>query len=700
MVVLITLVVARGLKPRTNLFFVIFSLNILLYIAASFSSELVKTLDNALWSSRTSLLIADFIPLNFYLFTSAFIKLKPTERKFRIIRNGLFVITPIVAVTAFLPLAIKSTQRGHYGTTLDKVGPLLWVTLIFIVVVLSLSFKKLYDYGKKSDIRTKLQIRIMIYGIGAAVLINLITLIALPELHINFLGNIVGVPSDLLFVGSVGYAILRHKMFDIRATVLRSLGFALTIITILFIYSLTLLGISHIIFPSLTLPLLVDIFFLVTSIVLAVSFRPLIKLISKLTDNTFFRDQYDAQELMSKIGHVLASEIRLRVVSKQICELISQSLHTQTDIIILDESHIYFESGNYFKKELLALETDLLRLGDNMLVMDDLREGQQKSILRHYGINVFVTLKTHNEKIGYLLFSDKSSGASYTKFDLKTTQNIADELSIGFQNSRSFALVQTLNETLKNKINEAKKGLQEANEKLKVSDQVKDDFISMASHQLSTPLAVIDGYLTLANQGVYGELSQKLKNALSASAERAQVMKSLLVDLLDISRMTAGKFVLQIEPADINEVVAREFTQLKDLAGEKAVEYNYHSPYIPIPLINMDAQKTGQAVMNLMHNALHYAAGKKVDVYLSKDKDNVIFTVVDNGIGVPEEQKSKLFTKFYRATNAKIERPNGTGIGLYLVKRVVEDQGGKLIFSSTQDKGSTFGFSLPLQHKV
>jgi signal transduction histidine kinase len=256
-------------------------------------------------------------------------------------------------------------------------------------------------------------------------------------------------------------------------------------------------------------------------------------------------------------------------------------------------------------------------------------------------------------------------------------------------------LVQSLNQTLQNKIDEAKKGLEEANKKLKESDQVKDDFISMASHQLSTPLAVIDGYLTLANQGVYGKLNDKLSNAISAAAERAQVMKSLLVDLLDISRMTAGKFMLQIEPGDINKVVKREFDQLNDLAMEKSVDYNFHPPREPIPSINLDSQKTGQAVMNLIHNALHYAAGKKVDVYLDSDDNNVIFKVIDNGIGVPEEQKAKLFTKFYRATNAKKERPNGTGIGLYLVKRVVEDQGGKIIFESKVNNGSTFGFTLP-----
>jgi signal transduction histidine kinase len=87
-------------------------------------------------------------------------------------------------------------------------------------------------------------------------------------------------------------------------------------------------------------------------------------------------------------------------------------------------------------------------------------------------------------------------------------------------------------------------------------------------------------------------------------------------------------------------------------------------------------------------------------VYLESNKDSVTFKVVDNGIGVPENQKSKMFGKFYRAENARRERPNGNGVGLFLVKRVIEDQGGKIIFESTEGKGSTFGFTLPIKAQV
>ncbi len=242
--------------------------------------------------------------------------------------------------------------------------------------------------------------------------------------------------------------------------------------------------------------------------------------------------------------------------------------------------------------------------------------------------------------------------------------------------------------------------LSEANEKLQQADTTKDEFISMASHQLGTPLATIEGYLSMVSQGYYGPLNEKLATTVNKAIGRTQVMKGLLMDFLDVSRMTANKFYLDIEPTDFNKIIAEEVGALKASAAEAKVELAYHAPEQAPPLINLDEHKTRQAVMNLITNAINYTKGGKVDVFLRYDSTNAQYTVVDNGIGVPDDQKSKLFKKFYRADNAKETLPTGTGLGLYLVKRVVEDQGGKIIFHSEVGKGSTFGFVLPLNTKL
>ena len=291
----------------------------------------------------------------------------------------------------------------------------------------------------------------------------------------------------------------------------------------------------------------------------------------------------------------------------------------------------------------------------------------------------------------------KLSGGDFS-YTVKVTSN--DELRELANTFNSMSqdisrLISDLN--IKNSnLDRATNQLSYANEQLKLADITKEEFISMASHQLGTPLAAIDGYLTLASEGYYGAINEKLDKTISRALGRTQVMKGLLLDLLDVSRMTANRFYLDVKATDLNNIISEEVHELVSAAEQARVQLTYHPPAQSLPLINLDEQKTRQAVMNLLTNAINYTNGGTVNVYLQTDGTVAQYTVVDNGIGVPENQKSNLFNKFYRADNAKNSRPNGTGIGLYLVKRVVEDQGGKIIFRSEQGKGSTFGFILPL----
>ena len=115
--------------------------------------------------------------------------------------------------------------------------------------------------------------------------------------------------------------------------------------------------------------------------------------------------------------------------------------------------------------------------------------------------------------------------------------------------------------------------------------------------------------------------------------------------------------------------------------------------------MNIDEAKIREVVMNFADNALYYShEGAKIDVKLHVDENNqAIFEIIDTGIGVSLEDQSRLFTKFYRASNAKRQRPDGTGVGLFLAKKVISAHGGKVLFSSVEGKGSTFGFSLPVE---
>jgi signal transduction histidine kinase len=169
-------------------------------------------------------------------------------------------------------------------------------------------------------------------------------------------------------------------------------------------------------------------------------------------------------------------------------------------------------------------------------------------------------------------------------------------------------------------------------------------------------------------------------------------MVYLIADLLNVSRLKTGKFIIEAAPADIAEIVEQEMSQLKATAASRNLVLTYKKPK-NFPMVMLDETKTRQVIMNFVDNAIYYTpAGGHINVKLEQTPHTIEFRVVDNGIGVPKSERPHLFTKFYRAGNARQARPDGTGLGLFMAKKVIAGQGGSIIFESKEGKGSTFGF--------
>ncbi|HEX7260156.1 MAG TPA: HAMP domain-containing sensor histidine kinase [Candidatus Saccharimonadia bacterium] len=246
---------------------------------------------------------------------------------------------------------------------------------------------------------------------------------------------------------------------------------------------------------------------------------------------------------------------------------------------------------------------------------------------------------------------------------------------------------------------ESSRRLQVANRHLKELDKAKDEFISLASHQLRTPLTSIKGYVSMLLEGEAGAITKEQHEFLDYAYRGSQRMVSLISDLLNVSRMSAGKFYIEREPLDIAAIVEEEIQQLQQHPDAKKLKLTYVAPKKPLPLLNLDENKTRQVIMNLIDNAIYYTREGGVTVMLAQEGQHAVLRVSDTGIGVPKTARAKLFGKFFRANNAQTIRPDGTGLGLFLAKRVIEEQGGTILFESVEGKGSTFGFSLPLKEK-
>jgi signal transduction histidine kinase len=231
------------------------------------------------------------------------------------------------------------------------------------------------------------------------------------------------------------------------------------------------------------------------------------------------------------------------------------------------------------------------------------------------------------------------------------------------------------------------------------ADQVKDNFLSLASHQLRTPLTSIRGYASMVVEGDFGAISKEQAHAIQEIVNSSHRMAILVEDLLNVSRLQSGKFVLAKTSVNLGSLIKTEIDQVTSIADSRNVKIIYHDQdYSKIPPVSADATKIGEVMSNMIDNAIFYSrSGKTVEVSLKYNETHhgVEFRVHDHGIGVPKADQADLFTKFFRASNARTIRPDGTGIGLFLAQKIVKEHGGGIIFSSTEGQGSTFGFWLP-----
>jgi len=297
---------------------------------------------------------------------------------------------------------------------------------------------------------------------------------------------------------------------------------------------------------------------------------------------------------------------------------------------------------------------------------------------------------------GYLTICAKRSKL-YSDQEVKVLATIGSILAMAIKNTGHYEKIKKFNDELKEEVDNATHGLKIANQRLVKLNDTKDEFLSLASHQLRTPLTSVKGYLSMLLDGDFGEMTPTQKKIISDSFNSSQQMAVTISDFLDMSRIQTGRFTLSKESTDLAEILEFQLNQLQTTAQSRNVELTSEIDN-DLPQVDVDRDKIAQVMMNFIDNAIYYSKPDSgvVKVSLYKDSNNLVFKVRDNGIGVPDDEKHHLFTKFYRADNAKAARPNGTGVGLYVARKVIVAHRGQIIFESKVGKGSMFGFKIPM----
>ena len=250
-------------------------------------------------------------------------------------------------------------------------------------------------------------------------------------------------------------------------------------------------------------------------------------------------------------------------------------------------------------------------------------------------------------------------------------------------------------EKLNKKLEQDKKDLVEL-------DRMKDEFLQMATHELNTPITVIQGKLDMAINEDMCKLNTEQKDFFKPVFDDTMRLAELSKDILNVARIDQHRLKLNTSDSDLNELISKIVSDFKIKAQEKDNSIAYIPMNKTLPKLTFDQSKIGEVISNLVNNANKFTEKGKIAVTSKLKDDEVVISVADTGIGISPEDQKHLFEKFFQAGRFDPNNPQeqqGSGLGLYISRNIIELHGGKMWLQSEKGKGSTFYFSLPLEYK-
>lgn len=235
--------------------------------------------------------------------------------------------------------------------------------------------------------------------------------------------------------------------------------------------------------------------------------------------------------------------------------------------------------------------------------------------------------------------------------------------------------------------------------KLKEVDKMKDEFISIASHELRTPVTGIRGYISMIIDGSFGKVNDKVMDSLKMVQGASDRLAKLVEDLLNVSRIEQDRVKVTLKQTEASDIIKNVLAELKVQSDKKKLKLEYKPHTEKLPLINIDIDKFKQVLINLIGNSIKYTEKGKIEI-ITKEKNNgkkLEIKIKDTGIGMSAKARERLFEKFYRVQNDKTANIVGTGLGLWITKKIVEMMKGSITVDSMEGVGTQVTLSFPIQ---
>ncbi len=489
-------------------------------------------------------------------------------------------------------------------------------------------------------------------------------------------------------------SVVRYHLLDIDVIFNRSTVYFFVLAILLGLYA-AIVGLTAMLVQYFTvkISLLVSA---VAAVILAILFEPLRKSVQKFVDRRFFRVRYNyrlaQREFTQRMERCLdinsLTEFLLEKVNELMQPLIVAFYLKNSNggwrLIRAENSEVEFDSQ--FLRNLQKMERNTL-----LPVIAAKRFVEAGIAFAPADIEVFkknkvvlaLPLRLQNaQTVGFLILGKKKSAALYSREDIDLLKTFVQQAALAIERIQ-------LQQKLLLKHAETKR-LEELN-------ALKSYFVSSVSHDLQTPLTSIRMFAELLQNS--SELSDDQKEYLEIIQGESERLARLIRNVLDFSRLERGVKTYRSENVDLNDVVQSVMRSMKYQLKQSHFETRIEISQIPV-MIQGDADAIAEAVENLISNAIKYSKEQKfLGVRLRKQNDSVVIEVEDHGIGIDPKEQSHIFETYYRAKDAHVQAMGGAGLGLSLVKQIMEAHGGKVEVQSTPGKGSTFRLIFPLNKK-
>lgn len=709
---ILILLVALGLfilfknrKSATNITFSLYIFAIAIWVFTLIFADSIKNYDQAFFWNQMAMVGPAFIPYFFIIFVIYYInEYKPSK----IVLLLLFV--PNLIVLAFIPTEynVKEISIQDWGAEVTP-GGLYIFFLGYIVLYMGAGFYLLIRKYRKVSGLMKMQIRYIFTGILLGTILGVCTnLIFLFYGISNF--SILAPLAGLIMSICISYAILRYRLMDIRVIIQKGLVYSLLFGSVFIFYSLVVRMITELLENAIVVTSVISV--LISSLFIVLTFKPIEKFFQKITNKIFFKQEYDYSETLSELGKTVNEIIQIEPLLEQVINTLSRSLQVKDIKILLKDSKqnkflvagsrldnkktraCVINGSSDIAKELIKnkkpIIKDLLKIKiENE--SNDINQSYKKILEKLEICNAELTLPVifQNKLIGIISLGVKLSGDSYSDKDIDLLSILSNQLAIAINNAWLF-------ESLEQKVKERTIDLRKALSELKKIDKAKTEFLSIASHQLRTPLTAIKGILDMTRSGDFGELKDKQKEYIDKAFESNERLIKLVNDLLNISRIEMGRFKLKIQSFEIDAMIRSVMQELSGHANEKKLSLIFKKKANEKYKIDADPEQVRQVIINLVDNAIKYTETGKITARIRDLKKYIIVEIKDTGRGIKKSDLKYIFKKYTRAKYETKKFIGGEGLGLHIVKKIVEAHGGEVWAESDGlDQGSKFYFKLP-----